>query len=146
MTWGAMSGTAVADGPRAGFWQRFGAALVDGFIVGLASGILEALLKTTGYFIALVLGIAYYVSFEGGPRGAALGKQLLAIRVIDAQTGQPIGYGRALVRYLGKIVSTVCLLLGYLWMLWDPERQCWHDKFAGDVVVPVGAYPPSDPR
>jgi hypothetical protein len=26
-------------------------------------------------------------------------------------------------------------------MLWDPERQCWHDKFAGDYVVPVASYP-----
>jgi uncharacterized RDD family membrane protein YckC len=32
-------------------------------------------------------------------------------------------------------------LLGYLWMLWDKERQTWHDKFANSVVVPVSAYP-----
>jgi len=38
-------------------------------------------------------------------------------------------------------VSWVVFLLGYLWMLWDSEKQCWHDKFAGDVVVPVSAYP-----
>jgi hypothetical protein len=30
----------------------------------------------------------------------------------------------------------------YRWMPWDKESQCWHDKFAGDVVVPVSAYPP----
>jgi uncharacterized RDD family membrane protein YckC len=143
MTWGAVSGTAVAGGPRAGFWQRFGASIVDGIIVGLVAGILEAVLKTAGYFLGVVLGIAYYVSFEGGPRGGGLGKQLMGIRVIDATTGEPIGYGRALVRYLGHIVSTIVFLLGYLSMLWDSERQCWHDKFAHDVVVPVGAYPPS---
>ena len=22
-------------------------------------------------------------------------------------------------------------------MLWDKEKQCWHDKMANDVVVPV---------
>ena len=27
-----------------------------------------------------------------------------------------------------SIVSAVVLLLGYLWMLWDPEKQTWHDK------------------
>jgi len=27
------------------------------------------------------------------------------------------------------------------WMLWDREKQTWHDKFANDVVVPESAYP-----
>jgi hypothetical protein len=26
-------------------------------------------------------------------------------------------------------------------MLWDKEKQTWHDKLANDVVVPVDAYP-----
>ena len=33
------------------------------------------------------------------------------------------------------------IFLGFFWMLWDKEKQCWHDKFASDVVVPVSAYP-----
>jgi len=28
-----------------------------------------------------------------------------------------------------------------LWMLWDREKQCWHDKTANSVVVPEPAYP-----
>lgn len=39
-------------------------------------------------------------------------------------------------------MSAIVIFIGYLWMLWDKESQCWHDKFAGDVVVPVSAYPP----
>ena len=27
------------------------------------------------------------------------------------------------------------LFLGYFWMLWDREKQTWHDKMAGSVVV-----------
>jgi uncharacterized RDD family membrane protein YckC len=26
-------------------------------------------------------------------------------------------------------------------MLWDPERQTWHDKAAKTFVVPVSEYP-----
>jgi uncharacterized RDD family membrane protein YckC len=26
-------------------------------------------------------------------------------------------------------------LLDELWLLWDPRRQCLHDKWAGTVVV-----------
>ena len=38
---------------------------------------------------------------------------------------------------LKKIVTD----LGYLWMLWDREKQCWQDKIATTVVVPVQYYP-----
>jgi uncharacterized RDD family membrane protein YckC len=88
-----------------------------------------------------VLSVAYYTYCEGAPRGQTLGKHALAIRVIDLDTGGPIGYGRAFIRYIGRIVSAFVFYLGYIWMLWDPEKQCWHDKFAGDVVVPESAYP-----
>ena len=131
-----------ASGPRAGFWRRFGAWLIDGIIVGFVTEILDvALHRVLGSAVGLLASIAYYCYFEGGPRGAGYGKQTLGIRVIDAHTGYPIGYARAFVRWITQIISTLIFFLGYLWMLWDPEKQCWHDKFAGDVVVPTAAYP-----
>jgi uncharacterized RDD family membrane protein YckC len=130
------------SGPRAGFWQRFAAALVDGVIIGVVNGILFAALKGAGYALGVVVGIAYFTYFEG-TTGQTFGKKALGIRVVDFATGGPIGYGRAFIRYIGKIVSTVAIFIGYLWMLWDPEKQCWHDKFASDVVVPVASYPVS---
>jgi uncharacterized RDD family membrane protein YckC len=136
------SRSGAASGPRAGFWRRFGAALLDGIIIGIPLTVLYVALKGAGYALGLLLGIVYFVYFEGGPTGQTLGKQALGIRVIDFTTGGPIGYGRAFIRYIGRIVSAVVIYIGYLWMLWDPEKQCWHDKFAGDVVVPVSAYPP----
>ena len=63
------------------------------------------------------------------------------IRVVDFETGGPIGYLRGFIRYIGRYVSAIVLLLGYLWMLWDREKQTWHDKFAGSVVVPLASYP-----
>lgn len=129
------------SGPRAGFWRRFGAAFVDGLIVGIPAGILEAALKGVGYFLAIVVILGYYTYFEGGPQGAGFGKRALGIRVIDFDTGGPIGYGRAFIRAIGRWVSAVVIYIGYLWMLWDKEKQCWHDKFASDVVVPIDSYP-----
>ncbi len=61
--------------------------------------------------------------------------------MIDFNTGGPIGYGRAAVRYVARILSAIVIFLGYLWMLWDPQKQTWHDKLSGSVVVPVSAYP-----
>jgi uncharacterized RDD family membrane protein YckC len=65
----------------------------------------------------------------------------MSVRVISLADGQPIGYGRAFIRWVGRYVSAIVIFLGYFWMLWDRERQTWHDKFAGSVVVPVSAYP-----
>jgi uncharacterized RDD family membrane protein YckC len=66
---------------------------------------------------------------------------VLGIRVIDFSSGGPIGYGRAVLRAVVELFSGWILLLGYLWMLWDREKQTWHDKAANSVVVPVDAYP-----
>jgi uncharacterized RDD family membrane protein YckC len=130
-----------ASGPRSGFWVRFGALLIDAILLGIVIGILTAALKTTGYALGILIEIAYFTYFWGGPQGQTLGARALGIRVIDLQTGGPIGYGRAFVRFLGTIVSAIVIYIGYLWMLWDPEKQTWQDKFAGSIVVPVSSYP-----
>jgi uncharacterized RDD family membrane protein YckC len=130
-----------ASGPRAGFWRRFGASLIDGIILGVVNGALTAGLKATGYALGLLISLAYYTYMEGRPEGQTLGKMALGIRVISLADGAAIGFGRAAVRWIGRFVSSVVILLGYLWMLWDPEKQTWHDKFAGSVVVPVADYP-----
>lgn len=120
----------------AGFWIRFGASLLDGLLVGIVAAILEAALKTAGSGLGLLLSIGYFTYFEGSS-GQTLGKQACNIRVIDDQTGAPIGYGRAFLRWIGRIISTIPIFLGYFWMLWDGRKQCWHDKIANDVVVRV---------
>jgi uncharacterized RDD family membrane protein YckC len=132
------------SGPRAGFWRRFGAVIVDGLVLLVPSAIVTVLVDSTGAANAIttLIGLVYYVALEGGPRGQTVGKMALGIRVYDFRGGGgPIGYGRALVRNLVKYVSGIVVLLGYLWMLWDKEKQTWHDHAAGSVVVPTDAYP-----
>ena len=92
------------------------------------------------YVLWIVAYIAYPIYYEGGPQGATPGKKICGIKVIDMNRGGPIGYGRAFIRLLMRIISGAVFYLGYLWMLWDKEKQCWHDKVANDVVVPADAY------
>jgi uncharacterized RDD family membrane protein YckC len=132
-----------ASGPRAGFWRRFAAAFLDGIILGVIDVILQVALKGAGDALGLLVSVAYFTLFEGGARGQTPGKSALGIRVISFDGSGSIGYGRAFIRWIGRYVSAVVILLGYFWMLWDKEKQCWHDKFASDVVVPVSAYPVS---
>jgi uncharacterized RDD family membrane protein YckC len=129
------------SGPRASFGRRLVAAIIDGILLGIVGGIFYAISRTLGYVIQLLLTIAYLTYLEGSPSGQTVGKKAMGIRVIDFRTGGSIGYGRAFIRWIGRYVSAIACLLGYFWMLWDKEKQTWHDKFANDVVVPESAYP-----
>jgi uncharacterized RDD family membrane protein YckC len=132
------------SGPRASFGRRLVAIIVDGLVLGVVYVIARALFnETAGGLVNLVVGIGYFTYFEGGPTGQTLGKRALDIRVIDIRAGGPLGYGRGFIRYLARFLSTIACLLGYFWMLWDKEKQTWHDKLASSVVVPVQYYPVS---
>ena len=136
------------SGPRATFGQRLVAWLIDLVIIVIALvvivGIAFAIDETLGV-VAYLLGIVgiflYYAYFEGSPSGQTIGKKVMKIRVIDFNTGGPLGFGRGLIRGVARIPSQFLCYLGYLWMLWDQEKQTWHDKLASTVVVPESAYP-----
>jgi len=138
---GAPYGSGGPSGPRASFGIRLVAYIIDAAIVGIAGVILSFVGGRGGSLLALFAGLAYFTYLEGSPSGQTIGKRAMNIRVIDFGAGGSIGYGRAVVRYLMRIVSGFVCLLGYLWMLWDRERQTWHDKLANSVVVPTSAYP-----
>jgi uncharacterized RDD family membrane protein YckC len=85
----------------------------------------------------LILGAAYYI-YMTGSRGQTLGKMIMKIKVVKSD-GQPnIGYGTAFLREtIGRLLSSLIIDLGYLWMLWDSNKQTWHDKIAGTIVVKI---------
>ena len=58
--------------------------------------------------------------------------------MLSLRTGQPLGFGKALGRTLFEwFLSAQVFYLGYLWMLWDDQRQTWHDKVVGSQVFRV---------
>ena len=129
------------SGPRASFGTRFLAVLIDVILVGAVNGILFGLAGRAGQGLGTLVSIAYSVYFHGSPSGQTVGKHVMNIRVVDFNTGGSIDYGKAFIRWLCGILSGIPCFLGYFWMLWDPEKQTWHDKLAGTVVVPTSAYP-----
>jgi uncharacterized RDD family membrane protein YckC len=138
---GAPAGT-KPSGPRAGFWIRFGALLIDGIGLTVINFALRAAVGVgLGTALGILIGLAYYSYFEGSAAGQTIGKKLVGIRVIDFNTGGPLGYGRAAIRYVASFLSSIAIGIGFLWMLWDPEKQTWHDKLSSSVVVPVSSYP-----
>ena len=141
--------TTGPSGPRANFGQRLLALIIDAVvtvvvlivIVGILFVIDETLAVVMAYVLAIFGSLLYYAYFEGSPSGQTIGKKAMNIRVIDFRTGGPLGFGRGLIRWVARIPSQFLCWLGYLWMLWDQEKQTWHDKLASTVVVPTSAYP-----
>jgi uncharacterized RDD family membrane protein YckC len=87
------------------------------------------------YIVATVVAtIVYRVSTEGRT-GQSWGKRVVGVRTIDAQTAQPIGTGRIIGRVFGRLLSASCCYIGFLWMLWDKDKQTWHDKMVRSIVV-----------
>jgi uncharacterized RDD family membrane protein YckC len=129
-------GAGTLTSARAGFWRRFAASFIDGILIGIISTVLQLILGNFGVALSFLVGIVYYTYFHG-KTGQTPGDAALSIRVVDRDGGGPIGYGRAFVRWLVSLVSALVILLGYLWMLWDGEKQTWHDKAANDVVIPA---------
>jgi uncharacterized RDD family membrane protein YckC len=125
----------------AGFWARFAAALIDGLILGAPVNILvRAAADTAGLvqLIGFIAGVAYYAVLEGGS-GQTVGKMALSIKVVDQDSWQPgIGVGRGIGRYFARWLSALPFLLGYFWMLWDKDKQTFHDKLARTRVVKTG--------
>ncbi len=113
--------------PRAGFWERLGAALLDVVLVGVISGIAGA-----GMFWWLI-ALAYFAGMWTW-RGTTIGGVLLNLKVVRFD-GKPVTFPVALVRALAGAFSVIVFCLGFLWIAWDREKQAWHDKIVGTVVV-----------
>lgn len=121
----------------AGFWVRFLALLIDSILLAIVGSVLTLVFgQNAGSVLQVLLGLGYYVYFLSQQNGQTIGCRALSIRVQDAG-GQVLTPTAALIRYLGSIVSAIPLLLGYFWMIWDKDKQTWHDKFAKSYVVKV---------
>lgn len=155
--WGTVPGQATyAAGPYTGApyaeWiKRVGGYLVDVVvlapayivaIVGAAIGSVDnSVVSAIGLLIAVVgyggaIGVAIWnMVFRQGRTGWSIGKQVIGIRLIGEQTGQPIGPGLTFVRMLAHVLDSLPCYLGYLWPLWDPKRQTFADKVMSTVVI-----------
>ena len=111
--------------PRAGFWIRFLASMLDWILLSL-------LVPVAGPLIVLV-AVVYFVAMWTW-RGTTVGSLVFGLKVV-CTNGEPVNLMIALVRSLASVFSGLVLFLGFFWAGWDREKQSWHDKIAGTVVV-----------
>lgn len=82
----------------------------------------------------------YFTVLTSMWKGQTIGKRLMRVRVVRLD-GHPIGWWSAFERAGGYVAGLATGLLGFAQVLWDPNRQCIHDKIVGTVVVVDGAHP-----
>ena len=120
--------------PRAGFWRKAGAVAID-FI--LLSVVMAATIKPP---LGFLLWIAYFTGMWYW-KGTTIGGLVLGLRVVRLDD-RPMDLPTALVRALGGALGILMCFLGLLWCAWDPEKQGWHDKMAGTVVIRTNSAQP----
>ena len=138
--------------PLASLGSRFLAILIDGLIgalfmlpgmaiIGFATSSNpnnpSIPLLIFGGLLAFVLWMGLLaLLFVMWAKGKSPGKHLMGLLVIKMDTGQPATFWRmALREIVGKWVSGAICYLGYIWMFLDANKQGWHDKIAGTIVV-----------
>ena len=134
---------AVPVGPTssyAGWGTRVAAYLIDAVVAfgfSLPGVVLRAASDGLGILVQVVGMIAFVFVWSKmiGTTGQSWGKKVMNCRVVDVQTGNVIGQGRAVGRYFALILSVLPCYVGLLWPLWDQKKQTFHDKIVGTVVV-----------
>jgi len=124
----------VAPYELADIGTRFIAIFIDNIILGLIAAVLFNGAREPGAGVGVIIGAIYYWYFWTQQDGQTLGKKLMGIRVIKT-TGEKMTAGDAIVRYIGYYISGAVFALGYIWALFDSDKQGWHDKLASTYVV-----------
>jgi uncharacterized RDD family membrane protein YckC len=114
--------------PRAGFWIRTGALLLDVILMAI---LLEAVLHTGPF---LLFGLAVYGALMWKFKGTTVGGIICGLKVVRLDD-RPMDWPTAIVRALSCFLSMAVAGLGFIWVVFDDQRQSWHDKIAGTVVV-----------
>lgn len=134
------AGGSLAGAPKAGFWIRVGAYIIDAIILGIIGAAIGAIfsLQTNGRSgLSLLLGLIYFTYFWSNSSlwpGQTVGQKLLNLRVIKTD-GSDLDIGGGLIRYVGLVISFIVIFIGVIWVAFDPNKQGWMDKIAGTYVV-----------
>src|SRR5450631_26138 len=120
--------------PRAGFWIRMAALLLDVLLVGFVMSLFHHT------HLELVL-LAAYGAVMWKVRGSTVGGIVFDLRVVRLD-GREVDWETAIIRALSCFLSLAVAGLGFIWIAFDDNNQAWHDKIAGTVVVRVAKGAP----
>jgi uncharacterized RDD family membrane protein YckC len=122
--------------------MRIVGGLIDVVILIVIGAIISTILQNVRVLaglIVIVVDVGYFAYFWSS-RGASIGMMPFGFKVRDMATGQYPTMGKAALRgfiWTLEYGFTICIIgaIGWLWMLWDPQKQAIHDKVAGTIVT-----------
>ena len=127
----------------AGFWIRVLAMLIDCVILSIigwlafgsdvatvTDGTLNINFNGWKTLFPVVYTLGFWLWLSSTP-----GKLALGLKIIVKETGAKIGLKQAIIRYIGYILSAIPFFIGFFWIAGSKEKQGWHDKLAGTLVV-----------
>ncbi|HTV12793.1 MAG TPA: RDD family protein [Acidimicrobiales bacterium] len=118
----------VGWGPLVVLWV-FGAAInVD---------VIYVLFLLVGWIYSLAVFV--YFGMQVGQFGSTPGMRVIGLKCVSKSTGQAIGAGMGIARAFVHIVDSIICYVGWLFPLWDAQRQTLADKIMGTLVVKVPA-------
>ncbi len=122
------------------FGKRFAAGIIDIFFLSLFLGLITLF---TGFRISsiatLVLSWLYFSYMESSIKQGTVGKNFLGIKVADERL-QRINFGRASLRFLGKLLTVLTLGIGFFMFPRTKQKQALHDKLVKTVVLYENKY------
>ena len=139
-------------GDKVGFWRRTGAYLFDAIGLAIITSIIGGILYpapavpigssgddfataySRGSGFNLLVNAAYFVGLWVYWNGQTLGMKVLGIKVVKTD-GSALTLSTGIIRFIGLIISFICLLIGVIWVAFDANKQGWHDKIASTYVV-----------
>ena len=111
--------------------KRFGAWLVESFILGLPSTLMTEVPSLWALWI-----LVWVWELVLWTKSKTIGKQIFHMTVVHAETYEGVSFGMMFLREIvGKFLSAIVLGLGFLWVAIDRDHQGWHDKIISSVVI-----------
>lgn len=125
------------------FWWRLLAITIDTIIVYLGLILVSTISVLTGLefisgigtILSYIVPVLYFAIMESSSAQASLGKMMLGMKVINADTGQKIGFWRAFGRYFAKVLNAIILFIGYIMALFTERKQGLHDLISNTLVI-----------
>ena len=126
--------------PHASISQRFKAGLIDLFLFSITLSVSKAICqlffaKDPGSIFHFIISMSYY-AIPQYLNGQSLGKRLFDLRLVRNDSNETAGFIRVVLREsIGKYISLLVFLVGYLSILFRTDRRAWHDLLCGTCVV-----------
>jgi uncharacterized RDD family membrane protein YckC len=138
------------DTQYGGFWARFVAIVLDNAIVffillavllsmgaAMVAVGMDDLMGVLAWVVMTLVSFLYWPVLESSRWQATFGKRIMGLEVTDLD-GNRIGFLRAFLRSIAKVISAVPFGIGFLIAAFTARKQALHDIIVKTLVVRTG--------